>query len=761
MSDALRGLVHGASLVFAAAALAAAPPPELTVSEWADANRVISAESGSKYPGRWSTDRVPYLREVMDCMGVNHPAPRVSMRGSAQVGKSQAMNNALAHMVDTAPRSAMLVAPSLDKCQAWNREQWEPMVDVTEALKLKVLASRSRSEEGSSTRFKKFRGGFLKLVSASTAKELQSSTIGLLIFEEPTDYPLDTDGRGDPIDQARHRLDAWGEDGKEIAGSTPGDKGACRITDMYEAGDQRLYYIPCKECGHSSPLLFEHFRCDGGEDPEPYFVRPCCGTIMRQGDLAKANAGGAWLPTYESDNPANPAPPLSVPPEEVEKWRRRPREGRNPSFHLWAAYSPFASWRGIWAAYQEGLAHPDKLRTFYQQVLGEPFEPVMDRPKAERIVELARHPATAKLVALRKGVIPDWAWLITGAADVQTDRIEWASWAWGPVSRHDFVPPSGETAPGVPAVIGACFDWGVISISPDDPKAWAELAILSTRSWPGVASVPLTFDQFGVDTGGHYTRQAYQVAARTLGIKALKGHNDREAAPLTLGRKARVGAGKLSGKVQLWMVGGHNLKRRVYHGLGQAFGSVDMGADPGMMASGVRGSGRREPGALFLPPEIDEAFAKQITAEYLTERIVSGKRVLVWEKPQTQPNEQLDLAVYSMALAIHAGIDRLKWADWDQLAAARRRPAEEESPAPLEALWSGNGAVPAARPAGPDLSGPDPAGPDQSGRGEPGSPAPEPAIPESKTRNPAPAPAGTPDWIRRLRQQHANKGPKA
>jgi len=745
VSTAFAGLIHGASLVFASAAIAAAPPPELTVSQWADAHRYISAESGAKYPGRWNTDRTPYLREPMDCMGVNHPAPRVVLRAGAQVGKTQTMNNALAHMIDTAPRSALLLAPSLDKCQAWNREQWEPMLDVTEALQLKVLAKRSRSEEGSSTRHKRFRGGYLKLVSASTAKELQSSTIGLLILEEPTDYPLDTDGRGDPIDQARHRLDAWGEDGKEIAASTPGDKGSCRISDMYEAGDQRLFYLPCKECGDFSPLHFEHFRGGEGDDPQPYFIRPCCGTLIRQGDLAKALSAGIWLATYASENEANPPPPLVVPADEVASWKRRVREGRPPSFHLWQAYSPFASWRLIWAAWQEGQAHPDKLRTFYQQVLGEPFEPAMDRPKAERIVDLARHPATQKLVNLQKGIIPPWAWLVTGAADVQTDRIEWACYAWGPVSRDEFAPPAGETAPGVPAVVGACFDWGVISIAPDDSRAWAELAIVSNRKWPGVASQPLTFDQFGVDTGGHHTQKAYQTAARSMSIKALKGHNDREAAPLTLGSKVRTAAGRLSGKVQLYLVGGHNLKRRVYHGLGQAFGSVDMGADPGDMAAGLRGSGRREPGAIFLPPQIDEAFAKQITAEYLTETIDKrGRRKLIWERPKTQPNEQLDLAVYSLALAIHAGIDRLRWEDWDLLEAARRKPEAEEALAPFDALWAGNGALPDAPPAEAELDG------------EPGSPP--PAIPSRRTSNPGPSGSKLPAWAQKLRDQHGKKG---
>ena len=46
------------------------PPLALTVSEWADAHRVLSAGTGPE-PGPWSTARVPYLRDIMDAF--SHP----------------------------------------------------------------------------------------------------------------------------------------------------------------------------------------------------------------------------------------------------------------------------------------------------------------------------------------------------------------------------------------------------------------------------------------------------------------------------------------------------------------------------------------------------------------------------------------------------------------------------------------------------------------------------------------------------------------
>ena len=35
------------------------PPPELTVSQWADEYRRLSPEASAE-PGRWNTDRAPY-----------------------------------------------------------------------------------------------------------------------------------------------------------------------------------------------------------------------------------------------------------------------------------------------------------------------------------------------------------------------------------------------------------------------------------------------------------------------------------------------------------------------------------------------------------------------------------------------------------------------------------------------------------------------------------------------------------------------------
>ena len=61
------------------------PDPLLTVSEWADRYRVLSQRSSSE-PGRWRTERTPYLREIMDCLSPSSPVQRVALMKGAQIG---------------------------------------------------------------------------------------------------------------------------------------------------------------------------------------------------------------------------------------------------------------------------------------------------------------------------------------------------------------------------------------------------------------------------------------------------------------------------------------------------------------------------------------------------------------------------------------------------------------------------------------------------------------------------------------------------
>ncbi|MFN7939140.1 MAG: terminase gpA endonuclease subunit [Bryobacteraceae bacterium] len=71
-----------------------APPPDLTVSQWADQNRRLSSESAAE-KGEWRTDRAPYQRAVMDSMGPNSTFETVVLMWAAQSGKCLALDTPL------------------------------------------------------------------------------------------------------------------------------------------------------------------------------------------------------------------------------------------------------------------------------------------------------------------------------------------------------------------------------------------------------------------------------------------------------------------------------------------------------------------------------------------------------------------------------------------------------------------------------------------------------------------------------------------
>ena len=85
------------------------PPPDLSVSEWADEYRMLSSESSAE-PGRWRTDRAPYQRGIMDA--ASDPAiSEVVVMSSAQIGKTEFLLNIVGYYIHQDPSPIMLLQP--------------------------------------------------------------------------------------------------------------------------------------------------------------------------------------------------------------------------------------------------------------------------------------------------------------------------------------------------------------------------------------------------------------------------------------------------------------------------------------------------------------------------------------------------------------------------------------------------------------------------------------------------------------------------
>lgn len=630
-------LPRGEQVLFAALAKASKPIENLTITEHAERYRKVSPESGSPWPGDFKISRVPYLREPQDCLHPDHPARRVTARWAAQLGKSTAIENWFVYVVDQAPGSMMVVLPTLEEATKFNRVKLQPTIDVSKQIQHKVRPVSSRDEQGSTTAFKRFAGGFCQIVNAGSSKGLQMVSIKYLAMDEVTGYPRDVDGRGSPRDQARARQKMYGDLAKEWEGSTPGEVGECAITEDYEAGDQREYFVPCPHCGDFHPLRFEQMKPADDALGLPVHMRCLsCDGVLLDGHKADMLAGGVWIPLRVADDAAEKVP-TAIKPADLDQWRCDPCEGRcrdwQPSYHLWAAYAPRERWSEIWDRWEKAQGDTTKMRTFSQQDLALPYDPGGEAVDWEKIAEASRS------VHYIRGSVPADAGLIVSTADVQSYGIKWAAWAIGP--RDQMYLLDKEVFEGAPD-------------QTDEP--WIALADALGRTYRA-GSGERGIDLSGVDSG-YATNRVYLFTRARPGVFALDGR-PRKAGAAWLGSPTKQTVkdqrGRAIAKALVYPVYGHDIKSAVMAGLAN-------------LVEGPSNVGQWPRNTLHLSPELaDEAFIKELTAERLVDpeeearnsvkrrarHLINPHAPREWKKIVGRQNDWLDVAVYAKALAWH------------------------------------------------------------------------------------------------------------
>ena len=133
------------------------PDPALTVSEWADRHRVLSPRASAE-PGRYRTDRTPYMRAIMDALSPAHPARRIVFMKAAQVGATEAGNNWIGYVIHHAPGPMLAVQPTVELAKRFSRQRIEPLIEESPSLRERVKPARSR-DAGNTVLSKEFPAG--------------------------------------------------------------------------------------------------------------------------------------------------------------------------------------------------------------------------------------------------------------------------------------------------------------------------------------------------------------------------------------------------------------------------------------------------------------------------------------------------------------------------------------------------------------------------------------------------------------------------
>ena len=171
------------------------PPPDLTISEWADSERRISPEASAE-PGTWRTSRAEYQREVMNAVSDFH-TERIVMMTAAQIGKSEILLNIIGYYIDQEPSPILLIQPTIEMGEAFSKDRLAPMIRDTPCLTRKISESKSRVS-GNTIKEKKFNGGQITIAGANSPASLASRPIRILLCDEVDKYPASTGSEGDP-----------------------------------------------------------------------------------------------------------------------------------------------------------------------------------------------------------------------------------------------------------------------------------------------------------------------------------------------------------------------------------------------------------------------------------------------------------------------------------------------------------------------------------------------------------------------------------
>lgn len=252
------------------------PPPDLTLSQWADRYRRLSSESGSK-GGKWNTEKAPWQREIMDAI-TDISVEKVVVMSAAQMGKTDAfLLNTIGYYMHYDPCTILCMQPTLSLAETMSKDRLMPMVRDTPALRDKI---NEKSRTAGNTIFKKaFPGGRITMTGANSPTELRSRPIRILLADEIDAYPPTAGAEGDPLILAGKRLTTyWNR--KEVDTSTPTIKGASRIEMEYEHSTMEEWNVPCPSCGELQPLEWSNliYKVDAdGEIESTTYVCAKCG----------------------------------------------------------------------------------------------------------------------------------------------------------------------------------------------------------------------------------------------------------------------------------------------------------------------------------------------------------------------------------------------------------------------------------------------------------------------------------------------------
>ena len=467
------------------------PPDDLTVTEWAEKNRRLSAESAAE-PGPWRTERTPYLREPMNAW-TDPKVRHIVMVAASQVGKSEFLNNCIGYVIDQDPGSILFVHPTTIDAKEYSKLRIAPMIRDCPTLRTKVAEVKSR-DSGNTILQKTYPGGILTMCGSTEAHALASKPIRYVLGDERDRWATSAGNEGDPWGLAMARQTTF-YNAKSGEVSTPTVKNASAIEASFATGTMERWKSRCPHCGEYHEINWTDIRFDYDENliaghktykvQNIYYVCPSCACVSTELQMKRAPA------RWEAENP-----------DAYEQGTR--------SFWLNAFVSQWASWESIVLKYLNALGSTKKMQVVFNTCFGLLWEDRGDLQDEDSLMaRREEYPAE----------LPDGVLVLTAGVDTQDDRMEYEI-----VGHGSF----GETW-GV--------EKGIIMGRPDDDATWDKLdEMVFDRVLHFGNGVGLKMSMSFVDEGGHFTQDVRMRCRQRIGkhvfcIKGMPGADKPYTAP--------------------------------------------------------------------------------------------------------------------------------------------------------------------------------------------------------------------------------------
>lgn len=453
------------------------PPERYTVSEWADNFRVLTSVSAE--PGRWRTNRTPYLKEPMDRF-TDPLIEKIVLCFGAQLGKTETELNMIGYALDQTSSPTMMVYPTDTIAKFASDKRVQPMIKSVKSISDKFDENSKLLELDFNN------GNYMVLAGANSPSNLSSRSIKYLFFDEIDKYPAFAGKEADPIKLATERTKTF-VDKKIVMVSTPTVESGNIWQAFMSANERRQYYVPCPHCGVSQTLKFKQIKWPEEHNDNADMIRDTayyecehCGEHIYDKHKMEMLRSGEWRAVNKSQSKI-----------------------RSVSYHLSSIYSPWVTFGDVAYEFKNSKGTPATLMNFINSWLAEPWKSSKTKSTQNMEFTQSNYPC---------GVVPDKAVLLIASVDVQLDHFWWEVRAY---------------APGVKSYL---IDYGQAS-------TWEDLEeIIINREYPSEYGEPRQVMKAGIDSGFR-TDEVYQFCSRfpevCIPVKGSSNHSTM-AAPYTM-----------------------------------------------------------------------------------------------------------------------------------------------------------------------------------------------------------------------------------